>query len=128
MMRTKKLAGELEETATDKERGLMLMDALYDLNLDDEDTDDDEMVLSVENKVNEEMNLDENFLTSEEDDIALRVTDDTKSEHPTLNEHTGEHADIALRIMDDTKSEHPTSKEHSGEHAGFTKGDWKGMM
>eukprot|EP00957_Ditylum_brightwellii_P165736 12618821-Ditylum_brightwellii.AAC.1 len=104
------------------------MDALCNLNLDDEDTDNDEMVLSVENEVNEEMNLDENFLISEEDDITLGIMDDTKSEHPTLNERVGEHADIALGITDNTKSEHPTSKEHVGEHAGFTKREWKGMI
>eukprot|EP00957_Ditylum_brightwellii_P028881 2181989-Ditylum_brightwellii.AAC.1 len=88
------------------------MDALCDLNLDDEDIHDDEMVLSVGNDADEEI-----FLISEEDDIALGITDDTKSEHPT-----------SLGITDDTKFEHPTSKEHAGEYAGFTKGDWKGLM
>eukprot|EP00957_Ditylum_brightwellii_P204695 15340432-Ditylum_brightwellii.AAC.2 len=85
MIRTRNLAGELDETATDEERGLMLMDALCNLNLDDEDTDtdDDKMKLSIENKANEEMSLEENFLISEEGDIALGITDNKKSEHPT---------------------------------------------
>eukprot|EP00957_Ditylum_brightwellii_P114305 8715241-Ditylum_brightwellii.AAC.1 len=61
------------------------------------------MDLSVEDKANEDMNLEEFFSNSDEGDIALGITDNTKSEHPTLG-------------------------EHMGEHIGFAKGDWKGMM
>eukprot|EP00957_Ditylum_brightwellii_P014798 1115683-Ditylum_brightwellii.AAC.1 len=60
------------------------------------------MEMSVENKVDEEMNLDEIFLISEEDDSALGIAGDTKSEHLTSNEHMREHADIALGITDMT--------------------------
>eukprot|EP00957_Ditylum_brightwellii_P016572 1245573-Ditylum_brightwellii.AAC.1 len=51
------------------------------------------------------MSLDENFFVSEGDDIALGISDNTKSEHLTL-----------LGITDDTKSEHPSPKEHVGKY------------
>eukprot|EP00957_Ditylum_brightwellii_P068175 5175202-Ditylum_brightwellii.AAC.1 len=99
MMRTRNLAGELEEMATDNKRRLMLMDSLCGLNLNYEGEDNDEMILNVEDNNDGKMILEENSLNSEEGDIALRITDKTKSEHQT-----------------------------HGKKAGFVRGDWKGMI
>eukprot|EP00957_Ditylum_brightwellii_P107104 8171696-Ditylum_brightwellii.AAC.1 len=85
----------------DDEKGLMLMDAMCNLNLNDKNIHDDDRVPSDGNNADKEMDLDKNFLVSEGDDTALGITDNTKSEHPTL-----------LGITNDTKYEHPSPKKH----------------